>query len=453
MEEGGGGGVGIVRRRLSLSDHMSALGDRQNSLAGLTLDAILSQKRSDSTSPTAAAAASSRTLLDIIRDEDHSKGYGKKDKKSWKIFRDGIRIKRAGAAWTSSVQTPASDILISHPRPIGCRRRAVRYDTEPSSSDNPTQSTQAMSQSGDSASGPPPPSSRPSFTRRGSTRFGMSANLPHESTSPNGSTDSSVPGDGASDTPNMNRRPTFTRRGSTRFGLSAIPTDSSNPHDSPDASMPGDGPPGRSFRPQMSMSRHGSTLFPSNPESEVAGIDHIDGARDNNRRLAAALADERAMSAREAVAAQEAAEAEAAAAAAASETAATEGETGEATDEAGAVATPREATPRGGEPEEAEPVRMSLMDLLEETDRQMGVVGSKYSGTVEAEEEEEEEEETAEEEGAIEHTCCVCMVRHKGAAFIPCGHTFCRLCSRELWVQRGNCPLCNNFILEILDIF
>ena len=22
------------------------------------------------------------------------------------------------------------------------------------------------------------------------------------------------------------------------------------------------------------------------------------------------------------------------------------------------------------------------------------------------------------------HICCVCMVRHKGATFIPCGHTF-----------------------------
>lgn len=35
----------------------------------------------------------------------------------------------------------------------------------------------------------------------------------------------------------------------------------------------------------------------------------------------------------------------------------------------------------------------------------------------------------------------------------PCGHTFCRMCSRELMVSRGNCPRCNNFILEILDIF
>ncbi|KAG6411885.1 hypothetical protein SASPL_124538 [Salvia splendens] len=43
--------------------------------------------------------------------------------------------------------------------------------------------------------------------------------------------------------------------------------------------------------------------------------------------------------------------------------------------------------------------------------------------------------------------------RHKGAAFDPCGHSFCRLCSREMWVQGGNCPLCNNYVLEILDIF
>jgi TPR repeat protein len=63
----------------------------------------------------------------------------------------------------------------------------------------------------------------------------------------------------------------------------------------------------------------------------------------------------------------------------------------------------------------------------------------------------EDDGEGREEE--MVHVCCVCMVRHKGAAFIPCGHTFCRLCSRELWVSRGNCPLCNGFIQEILDIF
>ncbi|KAK8517949.1 hypothetical protein V6N12_016783 [Hibiscus sabdariffa] len=67
--------------------------------------------------------------------------------------------------------------------------------------------------------------------------------------------------------------------------------------------------------------------------------------------------------------------------------------------------------------------------------------------------EEHGEKEMAEASGGMQHTCCVCMVRHKGAAFIPCGHTFCRVCSRELWVQRGNCPLCNGIILEVLDIF
>ncbi|KAF8402102.1 hypothetical protein HHK36_013054 [Tetracentron sinense] len=94
---------------------------------------------------------------------------------------------------------------------------------------------------------------------------------------------------------------------------------------------------------------------------------------------------------------------------------------------------------------EVAPVRMTLMALLEETDRQAGVAGYPLMAVEEEEEEEEEEGE--------EYSCCVCMVRHKGAAFIPCGHTFCRLCSRELWVSRGNCPLCNGFILEILDIF
>ncbi|XP_015881224.1 uncharacterized protein LOC107417154 [Ziziphus jujuba] len=49
--------------------------------------------------------------------------------------------------------------------------------------------------------------------------------------------------------------------------------------------------------------------------------------------------------------------------------------------------------------------------------------------------------------------CCVCMERSKGAAFIPCGHTFCRVCSRELWVNRGSCPICIRSIIEILDIY
>ncbi|KVH94230.1 uncharacterized protein LOC112518553 [Cynara cardunculus var. scolymus] len=104
---------------------------------------------------------------------------------------------------------------------------------------------------------------------------------------------------------------------------------------------------------------------------------------------------------------------------------------------------------REGEPAAA---RMSLMSLLE-------VDGSAYLDDDEEEVEEEEEAAVVEEGrgggggGYKYNNCCVCMVRHKGAAFIPCGHTFCRLCSRELFVQRASCPLCNHFISEILDIF
>ncbi|KAK9268150.1 hypothetical protein L1049_010591 [Liquidambar formosana] len=82
------------------------------------------------------------------------------------------------------------------------------------------------------------------------------------------------------------------------------------------------------------------------------------------------------------------------------------------------------------------PLRVSLMRLLEETN---GVEGEMENG--------------AEGEVGSDSVCCVCMGRKKGAAFIPCGHTFCRVCSRELWLNRGSCPLCNRSILEILDIF
>ncbi|GJN16930.1 hypothetical protein PR202_gb03959 [Eleusine coracana subsp. coracana] len=104
--------------------------------------------------------------------------------------------------------------------------------------------------------------------------------------------------------------------------------------------------------------------------------------------------------------------------------------------------------------EEAPAAQMSLMALLEQTDSwdededEDGGGAPKSGG---GDDDEDDGGEGREEE--MVHVCCVCMVRHKGAAFIPCGHTFCRLCSRELWVSRGNCPLCNGFIQEILDIF
>ncbi|KAK1353188.1 E3 ubiquitin-protein ligase complex SLX5-SLX8 subunit SLX8 [Heracleum sosnowskyi] len=93
------------------------------------------------------------------------------------------------------------------------------------------------------------------------------------------------------------------------------------------------------------------------------------------------------------------------------------------------------------------PVRMSLMSLLAEADREMGIDAAYVK------EDDEVDQGQVEEENGENYDCCVCMVRHKGSAFIPCGHTFCRVCSRELFVQRGNCPICNGFISEILDIF
>ncbi|CAJ1949481.1 unnamed protein product [Sphenostylis stenocarpa] len=98
-------------------------------------------------------------------------------------------------------------------------------------------------------------------------------------------------------------------------------------------------------------------------------------------------------------------------------------------------------------------VGVSLMDLLEEAEQEMDLYRVSDDDEVVEEFEKGEEEEEEEKKGVVEYNCCVCMVRHKGAAFIPCGHTFCRMCSREIWVSRGNCPLCNNLILEILDIF
>ncbi|KAK4363667.1 hypothetical protein RND71_018908 [Anisodus tanguticus] len=100
-----------------------------------------------------------------------------------------------------------------------------------------------------------------------------------------------------------------------------------------------------------------------------------------------------------------------------------------------------EENTKGGE---EEPVRMSLMSLLAESE------GSSY---MMGEDEDDDEDDAGGDVGGELNNCCVCQVRHKGAAFVPCGHSFCRLCSRELWVEGGNCPLCNNFILEILDIF
>ncbi|KAH7517551.1 hypothetical protein FEM48_Zijuj09G0077000 [Ziziphus jujuba var. spinosa] len=387
--EGGGGRLSSDRRRVTLLDQMSAAADSRD-LAGLTLDDVLGTEKRPVPAPPPAPprSQSGRTLLDIIRDEEPKsgtfKGFSNRDKKAWKSFKDRLRLKRAGNAWNSSAPIPASDIRILNHRSLLLRHNSVNFHT----------------------------ASLPTVSRH---------NMAYPNENP-----VDIPAVGDMMAPPNNGRPQISRRGSTRFG--AFSSDNSD-----DDVLAGQ----NTTRPQISR-RH-SVRFALSSDDNVG--DQTDPPqREGSRRLSAALADERSLSAREAVAAQEAAEAEAAAAAAAAEQ--------EAEDEDG------ESAPEGGEG--GQPVRMSLMDLLEETDRQMGLVGSRYMMGDEDdydEEEEEDEEDEEEESNGVEHNCCVCMVRHKGAAFIPCGHTFCRLCSRELWVSRGNCPLCNGFILEILDIF
>lgn len=63
------------------------------------------------------------------------------------------------------------------------------------------------------------------------------------------------------------------------------------------------------------------------------------------------------------------------------------------------------------------------------------------------------EEEEENKEGDRIQRCCVCEGRPRGAALIQCGHTFCRLCAREMWLTQFDCPLCHRPIQGILDIF
>lgn len=113
----------------------------------------------------------------------------------------------------------------------------------------------------------------------------------------------------------------------------------------------------------------------------------------------------------------------------------------EAEEEAEAERVEEGAGEEGAGEGDERPVKMSLMSLLAGEDDEYGM------------DDEDEDDDDEEQGGPTNANCSICMVRHKGAAFEPCAHSFCRLCSREMWVQGGNCPLCNNYVLEILDIF
>ncbi|WZY83444.1 hypothetical protein YC2023_029828 [Brassica napus] len=337
---------------------MSALKSRSNSLAGLTLDAVLGgeiviQPSSPPSPPPLPQqsllpqrSTTSQTLFDIIRDEYEKEGH--KDRTTWQIFREKLRLKRTGSAWTSSFHIPASDILIPNPKQTRSHTNGLVYP---------------------------------------------------------------IP---MSDPPGSSGRGMFTRGSSMRVGSGKTPE-----NNFADVSIPGDGPP---FKPQLS--RHDSVR------------DHGDGDDDKIRRHPVVkFVDERQMSAREAVAAQEAAEAE---------TASDDEE--EEEDDGFGEAEEEEAS-------SAPKQTMSLMDLLEETDRQMGLTGARYAMDDGEDEYEEDEDEEEEEEDGGEVSCCVCQVKIKGATFTSCGHTFCKLCSKELMAQKGHCPVCTTFVLEFLEIF
>ncbi|XP_010464291.1 PREDICTED: E3 ubiquitin-protein ligase RNF34-like [Camelina sativa] len=364
---------------------MSALKSRSNSLAGLSLDAILGgdiviQQPSSPPSPPPLPQKTivphrptSQTLFDIIREEYVKEGH--KDRTTWQIFREKLRLKRSGSAWTSSLPIPASDILIPNTKHFGTALR-----------------------------------SHPAGLTNGNIRELVNV-LP------------------MSDPPGSSGRAMFTRGSSMRVG-----SIKNHPDDSPDINVLGDGPSSRSFKPQLS--RHDSVR------------DHSDVEEDNRRRPPiVTFVEERQMSAREAVAAQEAAEAEAAAAGGSEDEDEDDDDEEEETEEnkSSSASAPKQT--------------MSLMDLLEETDRQMGLTGSRYAMDDEEEYEEEEDDENYEEEGdghgggEGELSCCACMVKIKGASFSPCGHTFCKLCSKELMAQKGHCPVCSSFVVEFLEIF
>lgn len=384
-------------------DQMSAVEGAVNreSSTGLTLSDILCTADKQPSSAAVAAAAepqaqvrhSSRTLLDVIREQDPNaarsayKGLNintnnYRDKKSWKTFKDKLRLKRAGAAWTSSVPIPASDIPIQQQGSLS-RRNSVRF-----------RSSAELTQSSEDLSRQPPPQ----ISRRNSTRYSPGDLIPAESTQfPDSEPPSFVP--------------QVTRHNSTRFV----------------------GTPHHRNTEISSPSSSSSSSSGDDEEDEEEEGDYEIAPHTPTRRLSVVLAEERALSAREAVAAQEAAERE----------------RQEQLNTSSTTTTTATAEP---------PVRMSLMDLMDynmddDDEEEEEAAAEEERNEGKGKEEEAEEENGSGSKRGGEYKCCVCMVRHKGSAFIPCGHTFCRLCSRELMVSRGNCPLCNRFILEILDIF
>uniref|UniRef100_A0ACD5XTV2 Uncharacterized protein n=1 Tax=Avena sativa TaxID=4498 RepID=A0ACD5XTV2_AVESA len=116
------------------------------------------------------------------------------------------------------------------------------------------------------------------------------------------------------------------------------------------------------------------------------------------------------------------------------------------------------ARPEAASPAQGEERRVSLMALLEQAERQWATATASGRGAwtrVEqaAAAEQDEGDDAGTKRGGVGGRCCVCMSRRKGAAFVPCGHTFCRACAREVRAGRGRCPLCNAAIRDVLNLF
>ncbi|MED6138308.1 hypothetical protein PIB30_073103 [Stylosanthes scabra] len=222
--------------------------------------------------------------------------------------------------------------------------------------------------------------------------------------------------------PSLAGKATFSRRSSTRYSSSEATFTAGDPTEPAPTG-------GALLRPQLSRRNSSGMAIGSEPYRKGRVVTFRDNLDDEEQDDEDCLRPDgsRTLSAREAVAAQEAAEAAAA---------------GEVVEE-------------GEEEGDAQPAMMSLMDLLEETDREMGFEGSRYilSDDEDFDEDEEDEDGDGVCGNDMEYTCSVCMVRHKANAISRCGHSYCRMCSRELMVAKGNCPLCNNFVVEILHIF
>ncbi|PIA36087.1 hypothetical protein AQUCO_03400174v1 [Aquilegia coerulea] len=319
--------------------------DGRDALAGLTLAAVLGCETANSRRP-------SRTLLDIIKDEESGAAYRgltpptdvNRNSTSWKSFKNRLRLRRAGAAFSTS-----------------------------STSSNPINACDISIEDCDIRISPPILVDRPRVLR--SLTFNNARNSNSNSNSPIYS-------------PRANLA---TRAESSEIGQ-------------------------EEERPERELARMNSTM------EERPAIEMEVNLTENP-------AEHEQMSAREVV--------------------------------MSLTETPAESRGNAVVETEEEVVaapRVSLMALLEETDWNVGRIGGSMVMDIDEMDDELEGDkldivEEGGNEGVGEYVCCVCMVRHKGAAFIPCGHTFCRLCSRELWVNRGNCPLCNGYIQEILDIF